>query len=278
MKATVWRAAGLLVGLGSAWSSLLTAQVGASALANLQAHPQVTVSAVQHNHSVAASLDIRVRVTNLTEATMILDRVEVLMPAEFLAGRRDKNPDAQVPPSASAKLLPPGAGCTFLFTIQGRRLPWLTQWMNPQLLAFVPGEYETVIRTHFQVPPLTESEDEILKVSFEPPLGILIWGGVAGAALLAGFVGTYRYFRQTPKVTLRTAILQVLAVAAGGAVSAAIALILMNRLKGLELPLNITVKDFYGGIVVGLFSYKLGDWLYAQLFGSTSETASGSSS
>ncbi|MGA9059791.1 MAG: hypothetical protein WB763_25155 [Terriglobia bacterium] len=271
---TVRRAASLAVGLIGAWSATLTAQVGAVALKSLQALPQVTASTTQHNRSVGAALDIRVRVANLTESDITLEKVEVFMPGEFLAAREGGSPPAQEP-KPSSKLLHPGGVQAFLFTVPPGSLRWVTQWANPQLLAFVPGEYDVVVRTHFQVPPAgVESVDETLKVSFEPPLGVLVWGGVAGAVLLAAFVCTYRYLRQTPRTTLTVAILQALALAAGGAVSAAVAIILLDRLKGVELPVNVTVKDFYGGIVIGLFSYKIGDSLYTQFFGTATESPS----
>ena len=54
-------------------------------------------------------------------------------------------------------------------------------------------------------------------------------------------------------------------ISVAGATSASIALLLLQRLKGLELPINLTITDFYGGVVIGLFSYKIGDWLHKEL-------------
>lgn len=46
-----------------------------------------------------------------------------------------------------------------------------------------------------------------------------------------------------------------------GAVSACVILLLMVRIKDLALPINISINDFFGGVVLGLLSYKLSDWL-----------------
>jgi hypothetical protein len=271
---TVRRAASLAAGLAVAWSASLTAQIGATALKSLQVVPQVIVSTTQHDRSVDSALDIRVRVANLTESDITLKKVEVFMPGEFLAAREENNPQAQGP-NSSSELLNSGGVQSFLFAVPSHSTRWITELAKPHLLTFVPGEYDVVVRTHFQVPPAgAESVDELLKVSFEPPLGVLVWGGVAGAVLLAAFVCTYRYLRQTPRADGGLVIRQALALALGGAVSAAIALVLLERLKGVELPVNLTVKDFYGGIVIGLFSYKIGDWLYTQFFGTATSLPS----
>jgi hypothetical protein len=73
--------------------------------------------------------------------------------------------------------------------------------------------------------------------------------------------------RQGTERNLSKVIQETLTLAAAGGITAAIVIILLQRVKGLQLPLNLTVTDFYGGFVLGLFSYKIGDWLYIQLFG-----------
>ena len=52
-----------------------------------------------------------------------------------------------------------------------------------------------------------------------------------------------------------------------GSICAIIALILLRRVEAAALPVNLTITDFYGGIVLGLFSYKIGDYLYNSFFG-----------
>lgn len=50
-----------------------------------------------------------------------------------------------------------------------------------------------------------------------------------------------------------------------GATSAVILIFILHRYKDLEMPINIQVNDFFGAVVIGLFTFRLGDWLYKQL-------------
>ena len=70
------------------------------------------------------------------------------------------------------------------------------------------------------------------------------------------------------KITVRSFfqyIIRSFAVFLIGAITAAIFVLLTFRLKSDTLPLSVTVNDFYGGIVIGLFTFKIASWLYAQL-------------
>lgn len=86
-----------------------------------------------------------------------------------------------------------------------------------------------------------------------------------GSVLLALFMGIYDYSRERFSRKTRDMLKKFLTISIAGATSAAIALLLMQRLKGLDLLINLTVTDFYGGVVIGLFSYKIGDWLHKEL-------------
>ncbi len=144
---------------------------------------------------------------------------------------------------------------------------WFRPLGNASLLTFVPGEYQLRAIVTFKVPPSNETTvTETTVVTLQPPLVSLIWGGIVGSLLLAAFVGTYRLVREPRDKRVRL-LVQILFLAGAGAVCAVIALILLRRLQGVELPVNVTVADFYGGVVIGLFSFKIGDWLYVRLFG-----------
>lgn len=114
-------------------------------------------------------------------------------------------------------------------------------------------------------PPADSQVIEIAKITLEPPVSSLVWGGVMGSVLLALFMGIYDYSRERFSRKTRDMLKKFLTISIAGATSAAIALLLMQRLKGLDLPINLTVTDFYGGVVIGLFSYKIGDWLHKEL-------------
>ncbi len=254
-----------LVGLPCA----LEGQVGQEALKGLRTGPKVTVSVSQRSHAVTAAVDIYVQVANLTESDVYIKKVEVLMPGEFVSAREAKdwtNPSTDL----SDQHLKPGYQRLVPFAIPHQQLKLLTPLFNRRLLAFVPADYDLRAVVSYQIPPEPQAQViEVAKITLQPPLSSLIWGGVLGAVLLAVFVSVYRFLRQSPQghKDLWNAMKGAVGISAGGAVSAIIALLLLQRLKGLELPINLTVTDFYGGLVVGLFSYKIGDWLYKELSG-----------
>jgi len=256
------------VAIVSLWGGLLQGQVDRQALAGLQARPQVAISISQRSHAVTAPLDIYVQVTNLTQSDIFVKNVRVLMPGEFAAARANQGLE-DTTSDLSDQQLKPGYQRLVPFTISSQRMNWLTPVWNRRLLTFVPAEYDVSVRVTYNVPPERPDSQAIAtaKIILEPPLSSVLWGGVAGATLLALFVGVYDFSRQGPSRKFWNALGKAVTISAAGSVSAAIAIILLQRLKGLELPINLTVTDFYGGVVVGLFSYKIGDWLHKELLG-----------
>lgn len=245
----------------------IQAQVGREALEGIKKGPKVTVSVSQRSNAVTAPLDVYVQITNLTDTDVYIKKIEVLMPGEFVSVRADSkwtNPSSEL----TDQHLKPGYQRLVPFSISHHPVSLFSSLFNRRLLAFVPAVYDLRVVVTYQVPPEPASQaTEVTKITLEPALSSLIWGGVLGAILLAVFVSVYRYVRPFPQnqPSVRKSIKEAVVIASGGAISAVIALLLLQRLKGLELPVNITITDFYGGLVLGLFSYKIGDWLYGQL-------------
>ena len=91
-------------------------------------------------------------------------------------------------------------------------------------------------------------------------------GGVFGAMLLALFVLVERLLKQ-PDVREkwgRNLLLTILLGLRGG-VMATIALLLGQTTQGGSAPVSLTVVDFSGGILIGLFSYPLASWISSTL-------------
>jgi hypothetical protein len=245
----------------------LQGQVDNQALMGLEVGPKVEVSVFQRSHVVTSALDIYVKITNLTKNDIFVKNVQVIMPGPFLAAHTNFDLQSTSQDLTNQKLKP---GYQRLVPIQipQQQLGWVTPIRNHQLLAFVPGEYNfSVVVTYApdEIPPVDSETIEIAKITLEPPLSSLIWGGVLGAVLLALFWGVFDYSRQgSPRNTWNT-LKKTAVISVAGAVSASIALLLLQRLNGLELPINLTVTDFYGGVTIGLFSYKIGDWLHKEL-------------
>ena len=245
--------------------SVLQGQVDTQALKGLEVRPKVEVSIFQRSHVVTAALDIYVKITNLTQEDIFVKNVQVIMPGTFVAARA--NSDLQgTSQDLSNQKLKPGYQRLVPIRIPQPQLSWLTPIRNRQLLAFVPGEYDlSAVVTYTVEPPVDSQTIEIAKITLEPPLSSLIWGGVLGAVLLALFMGVYDYSRPDSPRKVWDTLKKAVTISVAGAVSASIALLLLQRLKGVELPINLTITDFYGGVVIGLFSYKIGDWLHKEL-------------
>lgn len=246
-----------------------------SALKKLQTRPQIEVSINQPLRTVHSGMDIYVRATNLTDWDIIINKVEIYMAREFLAARGEINKLESESPQKNEEHLVPGGEHIYHFPITHRDLPIFSVLLNYHLLAFMPGEYEfRIIVNYSSASPgspaagLTPSSSQIIsKIYLEPPMTSIMWGGIIGVILLSLFVGIYRFRRAKPDRSFWEAAKEALILAAAGSVSAIITVILLFRFKDLDLPINITANDFFGGIVIGLFTYKIGDWLYDKLFG-----------
>ncbi|WP_312539080.1 hypothetical protein [Achromobacter mucicolens] len=91
-------------------------------------------------------------------------------------------------------------------------------------------------------------------------------GGAVGAMLLAVFVWVERLLKN-PEVRERWAVNIFVTFLAGlrGAILSAIALLLGQMTQVAGSPVVLTVTDFSGGLLIGLFSYPLAAWISATL-------------
>lgn len=91
-------------------------------------------------------------------------------------------------------------------------------------------------------------------------------GGVAGAMLLALFVLAERLLKN-PEVRRHwvQSILVALVMGLRGGAIAVIALLLGKTTQGVGSPVSLSVSDFTGGVLMGLFSYPLASWISSAL-------------
>jgi hypothetical protein len=239
-------------------------QISETALKSYQARPQVSATISQRSRSVTAGCDIHVLVSNLTDKDLRLKSVRIIMPSEFVAARAST---VKLETTDLDVLLKPGQEKLSSYTIPAESTSVFRSLMNNQLVTFIPAEYDTRIVVTYQFPPDPETDHiEIAKIKLEPPLIALMWGGAIGAMLLALFRFANRWHND-PVSRSRKAFYENLGLGLAGCVTAVIALFLLFRLQGLQLPISVTVTDFFGGIIVGLFSFKLGDFIFEKLFG-----------
>lgn len=96
--------------------------------------------------------------------------------------------------------------------------------------------------------------------------GSIFVGGVFGAMLLALFVLAERLLKN-PDVRenwVRNVFVTLLMGLRGGLL-AVIALLLGKTTQGIGSPVTLTVVDFSGGVLIGLFSYPLASWISSTL-------------
>ncbi|WP_124455115.1 hypothetical protein [Paucibacter sp. KBW04] len=147
------------------------------------------------------------------------------------------------------------------------------------LLTFTPGDYRFVAVATSRVQAEQDSVVVMTSKAFSVHLTPTIWQVIAGAMLgslltvmfwgfspharsISGF--PYEHLGLAPRLarTIGTSIL----LWCGSTAAAAIAIFLTFRLKDAALPFTISVNDFYGGLVVGLFGVFLTGWLRKRLF------------
>ena len=147
--------------------------------------------------------------------------------------------------------------------------------VDSETLLFVPGKYR--LRT---VVVLKESGNDkgmrnlysVSDIVLEPPLSAALRGGVIGAMLLALFVPAYRTLRkrkdkmQVGNSESTNIVGQFFIYLISGSVVSVTAILFIYRMGSANLPISITVNDYLGGVIVGLFSYVFGDALYNKFF------------
>jgi hypothetical protein len=247
--------------------SFLYAQIPLEARTALQNRPYLSIHIYQAETSITAALDIDVVLTNLLSKEFEIDSVVVFLPERMKAIR----------PTLNAKLigrvepLPPGSQRTYRLSVPSVEIPWQKYFYETETLLLAPGDYAVkgLVEYHVSGETGRHSMEQTATITLAPPLSAVVRGGILGALFLAIFVPAYRKLRAAktgqPTRTEKPVAHAITFFLAGSVVST-ITILLLQRLGSLDLPIMITVKDYLGGMVIGLFSYKIGDALYGQLF------------
>ncbi|MCI0694434.1 hypothetical protein L0337_20795 [candidate division KSB1 bacterium] len=247
--------------------SFLHAQIPPEARSALQNRPYLSVLIYQAETSITAALDIDVVLTNLQSKAFDVDSVAVFLPERMKAIR----------PTLSAKLiekvesLPPGSQRTYRLSVPSVEIPWQKYFYETETLLLAPGEYvvKGLVQYHVSGETNIHSMEQTAPITLAPPLSAVVRGGVLGALFLAIFVPAYRklHAAKTGQPARTEKLLaQAMTFFLAGSVVSTITILLLQRLGNLDLPIIVTVKDYLGGMVIGFFSYKIGDALYGLLF------------
>jgi hypothetical protein len=231
------------------------------ALKYLYVQPEVKVTVQQTDQVITSPLCISVHITNLTDSNMSLVKAQVDFP-EMLIGREIDNPVDLV--FANTKDLDSGNTMIGKAQFPPAISHWYFPFQNLRLLFFKPAEYEARVIIAYKVFDRNETMiEEKVMVKLEPPVNSILWGSILGSVLLALYIALYK--RTKEMLSWKITLSRFVSVSLTGIVSGIIIIFLLFRFKNLDLPVTIAVTDFFGGLVLGLFTYKLGDWLYSKL-------------
>lgn len=152
------------------------------------------------------------------------------------------------------------------------------------MLTLTPGEFQFVATASARG---SDGNDEVVNLAASRSIPVrlvpTVWQAVLGS-MLGSFLMVC-FWAASPKVqeqvgmvtagatgatgaqgALRT-LGRALALWGGSTTAASIAIFLTFRMKDASLPFTLSVNDFYGGLVVGLFGVVLTQWLWPKLFG-----------
>lgn len=233
--------------------------------------PTLQLSIYQTSPSINAPIDCEIVLVNLTNKAYDIKSVKLFLPQSLAAIR----PDFKEIITNELHAIGGEDERIYSFGIPRVDMPIVESLLDSETLFFVPGTY----RLRAEV-VLKESGNEKgvrslyanAEVTLEPPLNAVLRGGVIGALLLALFVPAYRilYKRHTAgaqgMTAFRFAFGQFIVYFLSGSVVSITAILLIHRIGSANLPISITVNDYLGGIIVGLFSYVIGNALYNQFF------------
>lgn len=166
--------------------------------------------------------------------------------------------------------------CTFLPEVELSHgfslLALMTHWRT---LTFSPGDYQIYVVAGFQGEYSDDSTfqynaSSVFSVRMRPSVWQVVIGAGLGALLLAIFIvngrdGRPRRPRPLTRMRIRAWGAPILKLWISGWVTACILIFLTYRMQDSGFPISLSINDFYGGIVVGLFSYIGAHWLKTRI-------------
>ena len=233
--------------------------------------PTLRLSIFQISPSINAPMDGEILLTNLTNKTYDIQNIKIHLPQGLLSIR----PDFKETIRNELHSIGGEDERIYSFGVPGVTMSFVDSIVDTKTLLFVPGQY----RLRAEV-VLKESGNEkgirslyaTTELTLEPPLNAVLRGGVIGALLLSLFVPAYSvlYNRRNKlsktQFTLQSIVCQFIVYFVSGSIVSITAILLIHRIGSANLPISITVNDYLGGIIIGLFSYVIGNMLYNKFF------------
>lgn len=166
-------------------------------------------------------------------------------------------------------------------SFRGFLVSMLRSW---SLLTLSPGEYRFVgTATATTDDQIRMTANTVIPVRIRPTVWQVCLGASFGALLLVVFAFSSPRLRAFLSIRdhlkdcswWRMWIVEPLLLWIGACVAGAMFIFMTYRLKDVSGPFTVTVNDFYGGIVIGLFGVFLADKLAERFFGKTEASESG---
>ncbi len=255
------------------WSACLSG-AGAQDEAAIRDIPTVRLNLFQSSKSITAPLDCEILLTNLTNKAYDIQSVMIHLPQGLSAIRPDFS--GIIRSQAQLHAIVGKDEIIYSFDIPRVTLSFWESVLDSETLLFVPGQY----RLRAEIVLKESGNDKGVRslyassqILLEPPLSAALRGGVVGALLLGLFVPAYRSLHDRRKKgdpdykPLGNPLEVFFIYSVSGAVVSVTTILFIHRMGSANLPISVSVNDYLGGIIIGLFSYVFGDALYKKFFG-----------
>jgi hypothetical protein len=264
-------------------------QSGDGSLAAGDGKRQFTVSVVGAASGTLAYGDPIVLTVRITPIQQLVFSDVDLIPLGDLAAIYGPLRDRQGNDRATCAIEGPArvdAGATVVATCQLVAVEGRGLW-RPATWLLAPGRQQVSVK----IPVVGDAAEPIpyyeeVPITFRAPLAAIFQGGLAGALLLALFtavkeranapivplaVKDWESFVDATRLfvgwllSLLPRIWRMLLQTVMGGICAVILILLAQGTEGLSPPISIKIQDFWGGVVIGLFSIPLSRWIWTQV-------------
>jgi len=252
--------------------------------------------------NISDAIRISVKVINRQDSYIDIEKIVLRLPPALegtrnyatLQQKLSQNPKtdvASVPPGEEPWRIDNNSSSIYYFDIPAaERRVGLTP--NRRWLTFMPGEYDLRVEMTWRTDSTAGVTEGSGRIRLEPDALALMVGSALGSVLLAIFILSYR---STEKASItawpmnnsipptidwpcvvsggsRFALAQggqALTRVFSGVLISWILLLFLNYAHDVQIPVTIAVNDFFGAVLLGLFSHSLGKWVYEKLSGSS---------
>jgi hypothetical protein len=219
---------------------------------------------------------VSVRITPLED--LAIDSIDLLPQGQLAAlyeqTKKDENGD-----------LVPKWPCLLGMSDRPERVPFsvsceirpafkLIDYLDPRVALLPSSRHKLLVRvTVLDGADPVEHYEEVF-VDVVPPKASVMIGALGGALILSLFLATYRETSSIPAdwktllagiVMVPLWLIDVVRSAVLAAICALILILLAEISEGGQPPISLHVQDFWGGVIVGLFSVPLARWIAARL-------------